>query len=719
MSDYKLTYTGDEVQSFLDQIYNKKFVEKTTLNNTLTNYVTKTDLSNATISFTTKSYVDGKVNPLASRDYVNDEINMLEIDTQNKINTAILPLASKTYVDNAISTLQPTLPNGTGEYATKVYVDDSIYNLANMTDAEIQQAVQEAKDYVHNEIIAMIKDYATELFVETTVINAVKDLPTKSYVDSYVDTTIKPYALKTEVDTKLLNYASREYVDQAIQGVESGDVDTSIYATKTYVQTYTENEITKAIQTMPDISYVNNAIISAIEPLASKDYVNTLISNLKPTDVDLSAYATITYVDNKVVGFVSLQRVNELITIATNNLASRTFVSDSISTAYTNISNNFALKSYVDTAVSSLASKTYVNNSITTALSTFATRNYVDTAITPLAKKTDLTSYATKTYVDSAIANVGSGGGTVDLSDYATKEFVINAIDDINFPTTDLTGYATQEYVNNAIEQAQLGSGESGVISPSGYQIWVGQLSEYETLVPNDKYLYFILQGETVKSVRNGEKYIESIFQGTNELVCGLQKPPTTGAIPVQDGLVIWLANDFEVIDNSIIWNDLTENGYNATVTRASLNEFGNLVSNPDIRVAINKAFRWRSFMVITDGVVSGGYIIDGRDGNSSNASSYAGYTGAVPIGSDYNKNRIICDGVVLSGAPDQLPLLYETYYLELKTIHTNSKISLLNHPTLSSNEGTVAVIKAYLFYDRVLTEEEILQNIEYGKSLI
>lgn len=838
MSDYKLTYTGEEVQAMLDKIYGKTLVDKTMLNN----YVTKTDLNNATINFVTKSYLDGKVNLLASRDYVNSEINGLEQYFQTSIATAVTNLVSKTYVDNELDLLATDLEkyvkNQLVVYATKTYVDTALADIQAGGDVDLSSYA--TKTYVDTEIDKV----ALEL--ETTLANAIRDLPTKTYVDTFVDTTIQPYALKTYVDTSLLPYASREYVDQAIASVESGDIDTSVFATKTLVENVA-NELTGYVQTYTQqfttLQYVDSAIFSAIEPLASKEYVNVAISQIKPAEVNLSAYATKVYVDGKVAGFVNATTVNELISAATSNLASRTFVSESISSAYTTVANNYALKTYVDSAVSGLSTKTYVNNTITTALTGFAQKTYVDNAITPLASKTyvdtaiknisipqiDLKDYATISYVDTAIQNIpatdlsnyatipyvtdaiqnfttkeyvdqaiaGVESGDIDTSMFATKQYVdssinmlnldqfvdtteldsalapyvtesyvedaINnieippvdltgyatkiyvddavtplatksyvdiaidedlkgyatetyvtqAIDNIKFPSTDLTGYATEEYVNDAIEQAQLGSGSSG--NTTGYQIWVGQSSDYETLVPNDNTLYFILQADVLKIIKNGEKNIQEIYQGTNQLVCGLEKPLVPVGTPIQEGLICWLERDF-TNQTPTLWMDKTNLGYNAQLQNFNISPESYLVSNINTRAIINNRIVWRSVMVLTNGISKAGYLLDARDSN--NDSSYIGFTSQVPIGWAYNNSRIIVDGVQ-QPLIEQLPYNGKYYYAELKRDLTTTRVSLLNHPTLTSNEGVVGTVKAVLIYDRILTDNEISANNAYGDTLV
>ena len=113
--------------------------------------------------------------------------------------------------------------------------------------------------------------------------------------------------------------------------------------------------------------------------------------------------------------------------------------------------------------LSSYATKEELTNAINSIVSSYALKTEIPNKVSELendsgyltehqdlsayALKTEIPSldgYATTEYVDNAIANVPSGGGTVDLSNYYTKA-------ETNALIPSLEGYATEEYVSTAI----------------------------------------------------------------------------------------------------------------------------------------------------------------------------------------------------------------------------------------------------------------------------
>ena len=119
------------------------------------------------------------------------------------------------------------------------------------------------------------------------------------------------------------------------------------------------------------------------------------------------------------------------------------------------------------------ATETYVDNAIANAelgggdidLTGYATTEYVNTVVN--SNKPDLTNYATKSYVDSAVDNVD-----VDLTDYATKNYVSTEIAkaQLEGADVDLSGYATKDdiadmatksYVQSAIGNSNGAAGAS------------------------------------------------------------------------------------------------------------------------------------------------------------------------------------------------------------------------------------------------------------------
>ena len=169
--------------------------------------------------------------------------------------------------------------------------------------------------------------------------------------------------------------------------------------------------------------------------------------------VDLTGYATETYVQNKIAeaslsgGEVDLSGYatkDELSTKANKtelHSHSNKTVLDGITSAKVTEWNN---KSTFDGNYNSLTNKP-------TIPTVDVNKNYVDTQLATKANKSDipsLTGYATETYVQNKIAEASLSGGEVDLSGYATKDDLNTKADKSAIPTkvsqlTNDKGYLT------------------------------------------------------------------------------------------------------------------------------------------------------------------------------------------------------------------------------------------------------------------------------------
>ena len=101
----------------------------------------------------------------------------------------------------------------------------------------------------------------------------------------------------------------------------------------------------------------------------------------------------------------------------------------------------------VEVDLTGYATETYVNEAVSNVkvdLTGYATEKYVDDAVSAIdIPETDLTGYATEEYVNTAIDNIEHP--TTDLTGYATEEYVDNAIANIEIPES--TGGASVEEV--------------------------------------------------------------------------------------------------------------------------------------------------------------------------------------------------------------------------------------------------------------------------------
>ena len=178
--------------------------------------------------------------------------------------------------------------------------------IIDIDDSWVQELVTEVAEKVAEEIknisvgeqVAIAKEHADRAEeaannAEQAVENALVDYATIEYVDNAiegVDVTeqLKDYALKSYVDEQIENvdvteqlndYALKSYVDEAIESIDVTE-QLNDYATK--------EEVSKAIEEAD--------ITSKLENYYTKDEVDTAIEN---AEVDLTGYATEIYVDNK------------------------------------------------------------------------------------------------------------------------------------------------------------------------------------------------------------------------------------------------------------------------------------------------------------------------------------------------------------------------------------------------------------------------------------
>ena len=183
----------------------------------------------------------------------------------------------------------------------------------------------------------------------------------------------------------------------------------------------------------------------------------TKASEFLSAEVDLTGYATETYVQNKIAeaslsggevdlsGYVTEDELNLSLATKANKSelhthANKTVLDGITSTKVTEWNN----KSNFDGNYNSLTNKP-------TIPTVDVNKNYVDTQLATKANKSEIPSlngYATETYVQNKIAEASLSGGEVDLSGYATKDELSTKADKTAIPTkvsqlTNDTGYLT------------------------------------------------------------------------------------------------------------------------------------------------------------------------------------------------------------------------------------------------------------------------------------
>lgn len=228
------------------------------------------------------------------------------------------------------------------------------------------------------------------------------------------------------------------------------------------------------------IKYVNNAVCHLLQ----KDdlYKYALKSELAYTvsKTDLSKYATLSYVDAKVVatetnlsGYYKSTEVDTLLTHKVDKEDGKTLTSHDFTSDYKD-----KLDTLDDLVLSSLdgySTTTEMDNAISTAileaqleganvdLSNYYTSSVVDDKLSGKADKSDLLGLASETYVITALSNF-CAAPPVELSEYAkkteveslvnglaTEEFVSDAIASINIPSVDLSQHVTKSELSSEL----------------------------------------------------------------------------------------------------------------------------------------------------------------------------------------------------------------------------------------------------------------------------
>jgi hypothetical protein len=163
---------------------------------------------------------------------------------------------------------------------------DGNYNRTNwvggdiITDTKLNK-VEEALYQINNDIPT---DYATEEYVDDSV-RSTRDYVIDNYATtSYVDSAIEAI----DVDVDLTGYATEEFVAESIRN--------SGHATESYVNSAVSSSQGQ-IEDYIANKYVSN---SDIDNYATKDYVGEAIDNIEIPDTDLTGYATESYVDNAI-----------------------------------------------------------------------------------------------------------------------------------------------------------------------------------------------------------------------------------------------------------------------------------------------------------------------------------------------------------------------------------------------------------------------------------
>ena len=285
------------------------------------------------------------------------------------------------------------------------------------------------------------------------------------------------YYTKHQVDSKLIAKADTSAVNDLFSTLNDTKADKTSTYTKSEINTlflnfdpfdeskyYTKVEIdTKGYLTDIPAVYITEDELSAFtynketidSTLATKKYVDDQIKNIEYPSVDLTDYATKTYVTDEIAK-AALGGEVDLTGYATEEWVE----GKGYLTEHQDISH-LASKDYVDIGIADL---------VDGAPETLNTLNEISEA---LKENEDVVSA-----LDKAI---GSKADKTSLEGLATEEFVKEQINAIEHPTVDLTGYATEEWVEAEIAKIEPGSNIDVSILATKTE-----LENVETKIPTD-----------------------------------------------------------------------------------------------------------------------------------------------------------------------------------------------------------------------------------------
>ena len=227
-------------------------------------------------------------------DYVTSQ--ELEVLLRSKAN------ASHTHSDYALKSSIPTVPTRTSDlvndsgYVTESVVDNKINNAQLNGGSNIDLSNYATKSEIPTKTSQLTNDsgYITNAALPTMPTRT-SDLVNDS---GFITSVPSEYITESELSSK--NYANKDYVTSAINNAQlnggggTPNIDVSIYATKNDLADY----VSKAEMPSKVSSFTNDA------GYVTESVVDTKISNAQlgnnGNNGDLSAYATIAYVDKEI-----------------------------------------------------------------------------------------------------------------------------------------------------------------------------------------------------------------------------------------------------------------------------------------------------------------------------------------------------------------------------------------------------------------------------------
>ena len=357
------------------------------------------------------------------------------------------------------------------------------------TKTEIDELIEENKG---NDVTIPVTPVVLDDTVTENSSNGVKS----SGIYAFVKDEISKIEHPTPEAPDLSNYATTDYVKQAIAEAELNDkeVDLSSYATITYVDDKIKDIIIpdvpeKLSELENDVGYItiDDVPETDLSDYYNKKQVEDLITDATP---DTSSFITMEDVENK--GYLTEhQDISGKLDISTYTEDKKTFITEhqdisnlatkgeveALSEKYADKESFEAQKKIVDKFFTGDAQEAYdelseIGDAIVELRNQVIDGNIAG-ALVDRVLNIENTRY-TKDETDALISNKSDNDHKHSLADitdyvapeipsldgYATQNWVEEQISNIEHPTTDLSDYATTDYVKQAIAEAELNDKE-------------------------------------------------------------------------------------------------------------------------------------------------------------------------------------------------------------------------------------------------------------------
>ena len=324
---------------------------------------------------------------------------------------------------------------------------------------------------------------------------------TKSQLSTYATKVeLNSYYSKNEVDTTLKNYATIDYVDEAISSVNSGgntnsggNVNLDDYALKTDLHSHSNkmvlDEITDSkinewdnksnfsgsyndLTDVPNIPSITNDLTDTLKSNYDEAYQHSLLQHA-PSNAQPNSEITKTEIENKLTGNITTHTHSQYLTEhqSLSNYATKQYVIDSINNASLGGGGEVNLENYAKLTDIPTKTSNLINDSgfLTQVPSEYITETELNgkgyltqQSLSNYAQKSDLHSHTNKTVLDGITSS--------KVTEWDNKS---------NFSGSynDLTNKPTIPTIPSSLPA---NGGNANTVG--GYSIWVGTQSQYDAI---------------------------------------------------------------------------------------------------------------------------------------------------------------------------------------------------------------------------------------------